>query len=152
MMFASLSAHYEYGYDLSQKLVKKEYNATKLFRFLKTKNPKFYPNPVEVNDIKDDNGVFQTIPVTEGFLTEEDFCNLYDKACGKLLHAQRTSKFDGNHEELAEDALYYTNRIIKLLNCHWIYLSEDIAFRVLVKGSMVGGVTINVMGIFRKNK
>lgn len=147
IMFASLSAHYAHGYDLSQKLVNKEYNATRLFRFLKSKNPKFYPIPVEPKDTKDEEGRFQTIPVTEGFLTQDDFCNLYDKSCGKLLHAQRKSKFEGGHEKLIEDAIYYRGRMMKLLNCHWIDLSKDISFRVIMRDAQTGEVGLNVMKV-----
>lgn len=145
MMFASLSAHYAYGHDLSKRIVEKQYNATSLLKFLKSKNPHFYPSPVEAYDTKDSNGVLQTIPVTDGFLTQDEFRNLYDKACGKLLHAQRKSKFEDGHEKLIEDAVYYRDRLMRLLNCHWITLSEDISLRVIMINSNTGGVGINVM-------
>lgn len=145
IMFASLSAHYAHGYELSQKLLKKEYNATKLLRFLKAKNAKFYPSPMETGDIKGEDGIWQTTPVTEGFLTQDDFCRLYDQSCGKLLHAQRTSKFRGGHEELIEEATFYRDRMMKLLNCHWITLTEDISFRVIMRNAKTGAVAINVM-------
>lgn len=145
IMFASLSAHYAHGYDLSQKLLHKEYNATRLLRFLKAKNPKFYPSPVKCGDIKGEDGIFQTTPVTEGFLTQDDFCSLYDRSCGKLLHAQWTSKFKDGHEKLVEDVAFYRDRMMKLLNCHWVTLNKDISFRVIMKDAETGAVGINVM-------
>lgn len=145
IMFASLSAHYAHGYELSQRLLKKEYNATRLLRFLKDKNPKFYPIPMESGDIKGEDGIWQTIPVIEGFLTQDDFCSLYDQSCGKLLHAQRTSKFKDGHERLIENATFYRDRMMKLLNCHWVTLTEDISFRVIMRDAETGAVGINVM-------
>jgi len=147
IMFASLSAHYAHGHDLSQRILNREYNATRLLRFLKNKNPEFYPSPVKSEEFKDDDGVWQTTPVTEGFLTQDDFCNLYDKSCGKLLHAQRTSKFKDGHEKLLEEAEFYRNRMMKLLNCHWVTLNKDISFRVIMKDAETGAVGINVMEI-----
>jgi len=152
MMFASLSAHYAHGYDLSKKLVDKEYNATRLLRFLKTKNPKFYPRPVESKDKEDAEGMFHTTPITANFLTQEDFCNLYDKSCGKLLHAQRKPKFASGHDKMVEEAVYYRDRMMKLLNCHWIELNKDFSFRVIMRDIKTGEVGLNVMQNTGKRK
>lgn len=145
IMFASLSAHYHYGYELSQKILKKEYNATKLLRFIKTKNPSFYPSPAETKPIKHPNGLFEAVPITEGFLTQDDFCRLYDQACGWMLHAQRDNKFNKGHEELIKEATEYRNKLVRLIDCHWISLTDDICLQVLMRHPTTGTVLVMVM-------
>ena len=145
MMFASLSAHYHTGHELSRKILNKEYNASKLLRFLRTKNPKFYPKPVEIGDKKNEDGMYLVEDILDGYLTENEFCTLYDKTCGKLLHAQRTSKFDDNHDELVSEALAYRDKMMNLLNCHWVHLNDAISFRVVMRDAQTGDVGINVM-------
>lgn len=145
IMFSALSAHYAYGYDLSRKFLNKEYNATKLLKFIKTKNPEFYPRPVEPRDSIGPDGIKETVAITEGFLTQEDFCKLYDRLCGKMLHAQRKPKFRSNHTQLIAEAVYYRDRMIKLLNCHWVQLTKDISFSVIMKTSNDGEVAVTVM-------
>jgi hypothetical protein len=145
MMMGSLAAHHAHGYKLTQRFLKKEYNASKLLRFIKAKNPKFYPSPVKVRGDKGEDGRFVTEPITDGFLTQDDFCKLYDRACGRMLHAQRKSKFAGRHDQLIEEAVYYRDRLMKLLNCHWINLTDEIAFAVFMVDSKTGEVGLNVM-------
>ncbi len=145
MMLASLSAHYANGYSLSQKFYKKEYNATKLLRFIKTKNPNFYPRPVEGQDSVDLDGIRQTVEIRDGFLTQTDFCKLYDRICGKMLHAQRETKAQNDLAQKIKDAVYYRDRLVRLLNCHWIHLTEDTCYRVIMRDRDDGEVKINLM-------
>ncbi len=100
MLFASVAAQHSYGHKLSGKIIDREYNATRLLRYIKRVNPKFYPLPVKAKGEQDEKGVFKTAPLAEGFLTEKEFCILYDRTCGPLLHANRKPKFGEKLEEL----------------------------------------------------
>ncbi len=145
IMFSSLVAHYAHGLSLSAKLQSKEYNATKILKFIRSKNPKYYPKPMQPNQVRDVNGTWQTSPLEDGYLTEEEFCSLYDRTCGRMLHAQRKPKFDNNYQELFENAKAYRDKIMLLLNDHWIHITEKYAFRVVMNESKTNDVSINYM-------
>lgn len=150
MLFASVAAHYSYGHSLSGKFVDKEYNATKLLRYIRKANPKFYPSPVEIKDEQDENGVLLAVPIADGFLTEGEFCVLYDRTCGRLLHANREPKFGADLDELRKSAREYRNKLVRLLNCHWVHLTNETAIRVIMVDSQTGEPSINVMTVLKK--
>lgn len=144
MMFAAVSANYHYGTEISEQILRKEYNASKLMKFIKQRNPKFYPQPIESYYKVNFDGTSKTIPVINGFLTQADFCTLYDKVCGQMLHAQRKPKFGQDHTSLIEESEYYRDRLTRLLSYHWIQLRDDICFQVVRKD--ITDVHISIYG------
>ena len=99
------------------------WNANDILKRLRTVNPDFYPQPVvEVpltgpakSDIKD---------LTEGFLTEGMFCDLYGKL-GEVLHAKNPLGPPTDYDYWLEAIPQQMNLIIKLLNSHKIKLLDD---------------------------
>ena len=103
--------------------VRNAWNASGILKRLRRVNPEFYPQPVvEVpltgpvkSDIKD---------LTEGFLTEDMFGELYGRL-GEVLHAENPlgppMDYDYWHESIPQQM----NLIIKLLNSHKIKLLDN---------------------------
>lgn len=143
MMYAALVAHESQGKILAKKLHNNEYNATKLLRHVRRINPRFYPAPK--TDWRRDDGVWVVEDVTEGYLSEADFGKLYDRLCGPMLHARRTSKFLGRHDDIVDQISSYLAKLMKLLNQHWIVVSDDIVFRALMQDKATGDVGVNLL-------
>lgn len=152
MMFASLVAHYSHGYELAKKIVDKEYHARKIMAYIRLKNKKFYPKPMAGNEEKNSEGQWLARDLEDGYLTEDDFCILYDRTCGKILHAHRVSKFNDNHDKLISDAEVYTDKLIALLNVHWINITEKNSIRVIMKDSVTGDIGVNYLEYIGKVK
>ncbi len=152
MMFASVVGHHAHGIELSRRLLKSEYNASKILKFLKTKNPNYYPVPMQPDEIQNREGAWIPERLSEGYLTEDDFCELYDKTCGKMLHAQRLSKFDINHDDLVAEADIYLVKLVALLNVHWVHFNEDYAFRVGMRDVSTGSPNISLMQAVENRK
>jgi len=83
MMYASVLANYHAGLELQKHIVEGEWNATKLVKMLARHNPKFYPQALEP-PIELGPGKKHADEKKSGYLTQEEFCILYDRVCGPL--------------------------------------------------------------------
>ena len=131
IMFSSVIAHDSYGSELGNQLRDKEYNASKITKLLKQVNPKYYPNPVA--DSGHSSGIRKVDDISNGYLTEPEFCKLYDRVCGNILHAKREDPYKNQIADFFTEILKYHNKLILLLNHHWIHVSEKFAYAVLMK-------------------
>jgi hypothetical protein len=130
MMYASVLANYHAGLELQKHIVEGEWNATKLVKMLARHNPKFYPQALEP-PIELGPGKKHADEKKSGYLTQEEFCILYDRVCGPLMHASRKPQFAGRYDELFSEIRQWRDKLIGLLNHHWIYLTEEIRLAVL---------------------
>ena len=130
IMFSSVIAHDSYGSELSNQLRNKEYNASKITKLLKQINPKFYPNPV--TDTGYSNGIREVDDISEDYLRESEFCELYDRICGKILHASRQDLYAGLIPDYFFQILKYHNKLMRLLNHHWLHVSGKSAYAILM--------------------
>ena len=82
---ASLSASPEYmaRYDR----FRRHYNGKRILRDLENVNPEFYPRPTRQVIDPDTGKVVEVVDVESGFLTKDEYVELYD-ICGDLLHSE----------------------------------------------------------------
>jgi hypothetical protein len=144
MLFAAITASYHAGLELQRHIVEGEWNATKLVKMLSRHNPKFYPQALE-SPIEAQPGHKYTNEKKDGFLTLPEFCRLYDRVCGPLMHAARKPQFAGRYEEHFTEVRQWRDKLIGLLNHHWIYLTEELRLAVLMKTNINGAVQVSVM-------
>ena len=70
-----------------------DWRATKMLKQVEELNPEFYPQPLKEGLRKVEGGKrrIHLEPLVDGFLTKDDFVQLYDR-CGDLLHSQNPYK------------------------------------------------------------
>jgi hypothetical protein len=144
MMFASVSANYHAGLELQRHIVEGEWNATKLVKMLARHNPKFYPQAMEP-PIEIEPGKRHAEEKKSGYLTKDEFCVLYDRVCGPLMHASRKPQFVGRYDELFTEIQQWRDKLVGLLNHHWIYLTEEVRLAALMKTTVNGAVQVVLM-------
>lgn len=145
IMLASLVAHHHQGIALSKKFYDKEFNATKLLAYMKSVNKGFYPKPMTDLPEKNEKGQFQAVDSDRDYLKIDDFKELYDRVCGKMLHAQRSSKFFNMKDELIKQSTVYRNKIVALLECHWIHFDDKSIIRTIMNEKETGRVAVNIL-------
>ena len=109
--------------------------ADKIIKRLAKLHPEFYPRPAI--DTRTPDGNIDLVPITDPFLTKEDIIKLYHQ-CGDNLHR-------GSLKRLLEpqvpvpakygDIVEWTNKIIKLLDRHYITLSDNLTTFVCLLGA-----------------
>lgn len=120
---ASLSASPEYmaRYDR----FRRHYNGKRILRDLEKVNPDFYPQPTRQVVDPDTGKVVEVVDVESGFLTKDDYVELYD-ICGDLLHAENPyDEGQRDMESRLEDVPEWRNRIVTLLNHHQVQLADS---------------------------
>ncbi|GGY85534.1 hypothetical protein [Marinobacter zhanjiangensis] len=130
IMYSSVLAHKDAGAEISRKIAGREWNARKIFKYLEQVNPNFYPNPIEKLDREVDPP--STVALLEGYLTKEEFLHLYDHQCGKMLHASRTAVLHEPYTPPEAEIKQWFDRIWMLLGHHWIQLSDELCFAVIL--------------------
>ncbi len=114
--FSSLVAHKE-AYAAAYKNYQKHYKAKDMLKAVETLNPGFYPIPFDL-----DAGTKHFTPVSDGWLTRDEFIELYDCA-SDLIHA-------GNPYAQKQVYLRYRldqwiARIRRLLDWHGVILLTE---------------------------
>lgn len=143
MMFASLVAHAAVGKELQKNIVDREWNASKILAYLERENPQFFPEAIRPGERVEDH-ILQMTPV-EGALTQQEFRTLNDRICGKYLHASRDLSTLHDHASLFQEIAEWANKIKNLLSSHWIIVSNERAFAVLLATNPDGHVQVMPM-------
>ncbi len=120
---ASLSASPEYmaRYDR----FRRHYNGKRILRDLEKVNPEFYPRPTRQVIDPDTGKVVEVVDVESGFLTKDEYVELYD-ICGDLLHAENPYAEGQQDMKLRlQEASEWKNRIVTLLNHHQVQLADS---------------------------
>lgn len=120
---ASLSASPEYmaRYDR----FRRHYNGKRILGDLEKVNPDFYPRPTRQVVDPDSGKVVKVVDVESGFLTKDEYVELYD-ICGHLLHADNPyAEGQQDMKVRLQEASEWRNKIVTLLNHHQVQLADS---------------------------
>ncbi len=149
MMFASILAHKDAEIELSSQICDRAWNARKIFDYLESKNSDFYPVAIETVD---HNSVPPSLVARpNGFLTKAQFLELYDVHCGKMLHATREVVIHKPYVAPIAEIRHWWEKIWKLLQHHWIHLSDDLCFAVILTLKNSESIQVAPMGRIEAN-
>jgi len=89
-------------------------------------NPDFYPRPIQdsAGDANRKIIPYEISPINEGFLTRDEFAQLYDE-CGEILHADNPFGKKVNYLKYEKAMTGWLKKIMILLNSHTIRLLND---------------------------
>ncbi len=136
---SSLVANHE-QYSKQRTNFRKDWNAKRILGALEKVNPKFYPVPTRQVPISE--GRYDTPNVESGFLTKEDFIELYDQ-CSAILHS--TNPFSEQDFDaptfLSKTLPEWMDKVIVLLNHHHVFpVDENRMYIVLMQAKSDGKV------------
>ena len=103
------------------------WNAELLLKDLSRVNPRFYPEPVEERPASEPGVKNELAPITDGFLTQEDFVHIYKK-CGGMLHAINPYGSKTSYHYFEKSFPDWRSKLIKLLNNHQIHFVGQESF------------------------
>jgi len=116
--FASLVANKDV-YSKARAQFAREWRATKMLKYLEQVNAEYYPQPFKHAGMTiegDGKRHHRLEPLVDGFLTKDDFVELYDR-CGSVLHAQ--NPFSGvTTIHVGRSASDWLGRIESLIKLH----------------------------------
>jgi len=121
---SSLSANRE-KYEEIRSNFKTDWHAERIMKKIEEINPNFYPLPIKQIVDKEKGRVIKVEAITDGFLTREDFSNVYNK-CSGFLHAY--NPYDTKFQKLPiqmDNFKRWKDMIVKLLNHHQIHLIDE---------------------------
>ena len=144
IMYGSLVAHYHAGITLQSQIYKGEWNASKILKYISRVNPKGYPKAVK--QVRKPGLKVIELENVDGALTFEEFGILYDRVCGKYLHASRNLGVLSNHGALFSEIDLWFSKLILLLNEHWIEISDDLMVATIMQSSDDGEVQVFTFG------
>ncbi len=78
-------------------------------------NPNFYPKPVEEKPSAAPGVASDLVPITDGYLTEEDFVHVCKK-CGGMMHAANPYGSKTGHHFFEKSFPDWRAKLIRLLN------------------------------------
>jgi len=121
---ACLAAHGDIP-GVQTKLLQKTYNADLIIKQLANLHPNFYPVPGNQRLDPQSQKPVEVIPITSGFLTKQDFLDLYGE-CGNYLHRGSIRQLLTKWEPVIEfkKIKEWTDKIVTLLNHHQIQTSR----------------------------
>lgn len=131
MMFASVIAHDTFGRELDKKVRDKEWNAVRIVKEIERVNPRFYPAPVN----------HATPRFGADVLTITDFQRLY-RRCGDMLHAKREDVYGDRIPSHFREISEYCTKLVRLLDHHWVHITDEIALAVLMHTEPDGEVQV----------
>ncbi|MEO6731926.1 MAG: hypothetical protein ABIN01_11975 [Ferruginibacter sp.] len=112
-------------YQQGIRKIKKQWHPAEIIKILKKANPKFYPIPVEIQQIKGvdvEKITLHLIPIDSGYLTKEEFINLFN-LCSDYLHGRNPFNEARNYDIrllfpkwIQEIHLLITNHVITLVD------------------------------------
>jgi hypothetical protein len=118
--YSSLSANKEKYAEANAKFAE-HWKAVRMLDALEKINPHFYPVPVEVTQKA---GTKLLTPITDGFLTKEEFARLYD-ASSDILHMRNPFSAKDPTFQIGYSVQDWVARIQRLLRLHFINLVDQ---------------------------
>ncbi len=147
VMFACIVGRSTAG-DRLNKILRKGYVLTKLKRELASLNIDYFPKPKYDKDDKklQARSVGELKEIGVPISSDADLLSAYGRA-GNYLHAQRESKYGDNNTKakIMNRAAEDLNNLISLLNHHWIKISDDVYFAVIMHGESDGKVYVTLL-------
>jgi hypothetical protein len=102
----------------------RHWKAKKILESVEKVNPQFYPNPLKQKPGGDlGQNVREDEPISDGFLTKDDFSSAYD-ACCKALHASNPYDTAIDYAFLEKEIPSWIQKIKTLLNFHMVQLVD----------------------------
>ena len=120
--FASLTAN-KSRYSETYRDFSQHWNAKRLLMNLERIHPNFYPCPIE-SDCEDEPGVKHFRDLADGFLTRDEFVNLYRK-CSEVLHVRNPFQTGEKVINFGLSIKEWIARIQKLLAVHYMRLVDS---------------------------
>jgi hypothetical protein len=116
--FSSLVAN-KAVYSAARAKFATDWRATKMLKYLEELNPQFYPEPLKIASVSHEAGrrFFKMEPLADGFLTKDNFVELYDY-CSDVLHARNPYSTAGLVIHVGRPAQDWLSRIQKLVGLH----------------------------------
>lgn len=101
-----------------------QWNAKYILKDIERINPSFYPKPVDEVPVEYQSRIINDLQEKkDGFLTKDEFIELYDKL-GGLLHTNNPFVKKDNVGEFEKNIVGVLNKIKNLLNSHLIKIYE----------------------------
>jgi hypothetical protein len=122
LAFASLAANKE-AYAAARAKFAGDWRAKKILDYVESLNPEFYPQPFTIGSFSIESGHrhFQFKPLEGGFLTKEEFAELYEY-CTDILHARNPYSGGSTIINTRLSALEWLDRIERLISLHRVRL------------------------------
>ena len=124
--FSSLIANKD-RYAAVHKNFESHWNAELLLKDLSRVNADFYPKPIDEKPSQALGVVNELVPITDGFLTQEDFVHIYKK-CGGMMHAANPYGSKTGVHYFEKSFPTWRSKLIRLLNCHQVHLVGETGF------------------------
>lgn len=120
--FASLAANKEV-YAAARAKFAADWRAKKILEYLESVNPEFYPQPFTIASVAIESGRrrFHFEPLESGFLTKDEFAELYEY-CADILHARNPYGAGSPIVNTRLSAPEWLSRIEKLITLHRVHL------------------------------
>jgi hypothetical protein len=119
---ASLTANKEI-FQLQSLQFEKHWHPGNIVKDLERINPRFYPNPIRESE-PDERGIRDHEPLIDGFLTSKELIEVHGR-CGDILHARNPFRPSIDYDAFFSKVIFWTNRVVNLLNTHEIRLLGD---------------------------
>lgn len=142
---SSLAAHH-HEYESIHANFSSHWNAKRIIEAIEKINQAFYPVPgIQVRDIKTGK-VEKVKPKLDGYLTKEDFIQVFDTCC-KMLHTENIyNKKHQNIDTLFSQFPEWHRKVIELLNHHQVQLmNPDLQLWVIMQEESDGKVHVAEM-------
>lgn len=112
-------------YSEMHKNFSSQWNAKYILNDIERINPSFYPKPIDEVPIKYQSRIINNLQEKkDGFLTKDEFIELYDRL-GGLLHTNNPFVEKDNVSEFEKNIIDILNKIKNLLNSHIIKIYDD---------------------------
>ena len=120
---ASLVAN-QSEYSKHRRNFQKDWNAKRILETLATANPRFYPTPKRQVVDKETGRVISLEDIESGYLTIDEYVDLYD-TCSRILHAENPFSKEQDPDAFLNSVVVWMSKIMRLLNHHTIQLIDD---------------------------
>lgn len=143
--FSSVVANKKEFQTVQSKL-EKLWNAKQIIDKVELINPKYYPEAIKIQCFDGDPNITRTLPVKSGFLTRDEFLDIYAR-CGGILHAQNPFSNKKNFVQVQSFIPKWVSKIKILLDKHVVTLSgEDVMVMVIMNFGYKEKVSIGIYG------
>jgi hypothetical protein len=117
-----------------------DWKAKRILNDIEKVNPSFYPVPTKQIIDKETEKVIATEKIEGGYLTKEEFSDVYDK-CSKVIHSSNPYGTQTNYGEFEKLIPEWQSKIMRLLNHHEIQLIDrDYHLKVVMQSEKDGRV------------
>ncbi len=147
VMFACVVANKSAGLALN-KTLRKGYEIGKIKKELQRFNTDFFPTPKKDSGL-DTDGLRKIEDVSQSditFMTEPELFKAYGRA-GNFLHAQRNYQYGRETAKLKilDQGFEYIYQLVILLNHHWVNITKDSSFAVVMSTQTNSKVGVSYM-------